>query len=55
MTKIYQLSNYEKDGWYYRIVPVTTETITNVEKCFKTINSEFVQSIVPDLNNFTVV
>lgn len=55
MTKHFYLINNNGSGWYYKLYPMTTEKETNVEKCLKTVTHELVQTMVPDLNTFTVV
>lgn len=59
MTKTYQFSNYTTghSGYNFKLVPVANKITENTEKCFSVflIDNWHLQSIVPDLRNFTVV
>lgn len=59
MAKTYQLSHKGKYGAALKIVPVTTETVTNSVRCLQVngTNSFSIvpQSVLPNLNNFKVI
>lgn len=59
MSKTYQLSNKGPYGTSIKIVPVTTETVTNAIKCLAVngTNDYHIppQSSLPDLSNFKVI
>lgn len=59
MAKTYQLSQKENFGASLKIVPVTTETVTNAVKCLQVNGTNSFpivpQSVLPDLTNFKVI
>lgn len=59
MTKAYQFASNtnEHSGYDFRIVPVSKTITENTKKCFAKFHEDnwHLQSIVPDLTNFTVV
>lgn len=59
MAKTYQLSNKGDFGSSLKIVPVTTETETNILKCLEVNGTEQFhispQAVLPDLSNFKVI
>lgn len=58
MVKTYQLPKQGQFGTSLKIAPMTTDSVTNVETCFKVDGESAtpiaVQSILPNLTNFKV-